>query len=88
MWETLDFIPLFPLLGVVHFQPIVHVSKTMVQLYYTDESIIQLSIGYMIYPSLHVNKVFREQVENLLNATFHENTMENIRYVLKNKIKK
>ena len=39
----------------------------------------------MINPSLHVNKVFREQVKKWLNATFHEETMETIRDVLKKK---
>ena len=39
----------------------------------------------MIYPSLHTNKVFREQFEKFLRDTFNLNTMENIRYVMKNK---
>ena len=39
----------------------------------------------MINLSLHINKVFREQVEFFLNATFNENTMENIRDVMKKK---
>ena len=36
----------------------------MVYIYATDEKINQFAIGYMIKPSLHINKVFREQVEN------------------------
>ena len=39
----------------------------------------------MINPSLHINKVFREQVEKFLRATFHENTIDNIIYVMRNK---
>ena len=39
----------------------------------------------MINPSLHINKVFREQVQTLLRATFHKNTMETIRDVIKKK---
>ena len=39
----------------------------------------------MINPSLHVNKVFIEQVEKLLRATFHENEMDNIRYFMRKK---
>ena len=50
----------------------------MVYLYATDEQINQFAISYIINPSLHINKVFREQVEKLLRATFHENTMETI----------
>ena len=40
-------------------------SKIMVNLYSIDDSIHQFSIGYIINPSLHFNKVFREQVEIL-----------------------
>ena len=32
----------------------------------------------MINPTLHVNNMFRDQVETLLRATFHKNTMEGI----------
>ena len=39
----------------------------------------------MINPSLHINRVFRKQFKKYLRATFHENTMENIRNVMKNK---
>ena len=59
--------------------------KRMVYLYAADEQINSFVIGYMINPSLHINKVFREQVENFLRATFHENTMETVRGVLKDK---
>ena len=63
-WETLNVIPLMPLVGVNHCQPILHMSKIMVHCYSIDESINQFSICYMINPSLHFNKVFREQLEN------------------------
>ena len=62
-WETLDIIPLMPLLGFNHRQPILHMYIRMVHCYSIDESIDQFAIGYMINPSLYVNKVFREQVE-------------------------
>ena len=39
----------------------------------------------MINPSLHINKVFREQVEKCLRYTFHKNTIENVSDVMKNK---
>ena len=57
----------------------------MVHIYSTDEWINQFAIGYMINPSLHINKLFRQQVEKFLNATFHEKTMVTIIYVMKNK---
>ena len=37
----------------------------MVRFYYIDERINQLLTGCMVYPSLHVNKMFREKVENI-----------------------
>ena len=36
----------------------------------------------MINLTLHVNKVFIEQVEKWLIATFHQNTMEDIKNVM------
>ena len=54
----IDIIPLFTLLGVNHRQPILHMSKRMVHFHSIDETINQFSIGYMINPSLHFNKVF------------------------------
>ena len=59
--------------------------KRMVHIYSIDDSINQFSIGYMINPSIHVNKVLREQVEKVLSATFNENTMEDITGCLKKK---
>ena len=38
--------------------------KRVFHFYSMDESVNQFGIGYMINPSLHFNKVFREQVEN------------------------
>ena len=57
----------------------------MVHLHSAYERINQFAIGYMINPSLHVNKVFREQVEKLLNATFIEDKMVPIKDVMKNR---
>ena len=78
-------IPLFPLIGVNHRQPIIHMSKITVYLYTTDEQMNKFAIGYMINPSLHVNRVFREEVEECLIDTVNENTMKNERYVMKKK---
>ena len=59
-------------------------SKIMVHIYSIDNSINQFSVGYMINPSLHVNKVLREKVEKFLNDKFYEKTMETIRGCLNN----
>ena len=64
-------------------------SNTYVQNFgislYNIKKINQFEIGYMINPSLRVNTVFREKVEKWFRATFHENKMENIRYVMRKK---
>ena len=39
----------------------------------------------MINPTLHVNKVFRYQVEKFLKETFHQSTMTAIRNVTRKK---
>ena len=56
-------------------QPILHMSKILVHIYSTDDFINQFSIGFIINPSLHVNKMFIEQFEKFSNATFNEKKM-------------
>ena len=73
-----------PLVGLNSRQHILHMSKIMVHCYYTDETINQFSIGYMINPSLNCNKVFRVKVEKFWSSTFHSRTIETIRDYLKN----
>ena len=71
-----------PLLGVNYRLPLLNISKTFVYINTREESINQFAIGYMIDPKFHVNKVFRDQVEKCLRATFHQNTMKGMKYVL------
>ena len=61
-----------PLVGVNHYQSTMKMSKRMVYIYSTDEQMNPFAIGYAIKPSLHVNKVFREQVKKCLLYTFNE----------------
>ena len=77
-WEKIDVISLLQLLGVNNCQPLLHMSKIQVYLYTTYKRVKNISIGYMINPTLHINKVFREQVEIFLRSTIHQNTMESI----------
>ena len=62
-WEISAVIPLMPIVGVNHRLPILHMSKIMVHIYTKEKTIHQFAIGYMINPSLHINRVFREQVQ-------------------------
>ena len=55
----IDVIALFPLLGVNHCQPVLHMFRILVYLYTADKHINQFGIGYMINPTFKVNKVFR-----------------------------
>ena len=82
-WGKIGVVPLMPLVGVNHCQPILHMSKIMFHCYSTDEIINKFSIGYMINPSLNCNKLFREQVEKFSSVSFHKNTMETIKDCLR-----
>ena len=54
-------------------------SKIMVHIYSTENTIHQFAIGYMINPSLHINRVFIEQVQKCLGCTFSIETKKTIR---------
>ena len=58
-------------------------SKIMVHCYYTDETINQFEISYMINPLLNYNKLFRVKFEQCLSVSFASRKMETIRYFLK-----
>ena len=80
MGQTPANIPLMPIVGVSHRQPILHMSKIMVYCYTKDETINQFSIGYMINPSLYFNNVLRTQVEKCLSVLFSSRKMKTIKY--------
>ena len=61
-------------------------SKRFVYTNTKNERINIFAIGYTINTPLHFNKVFRDKFETLLRATFHQNTMEGIRNVMKKRI--
>ena len=86
-WGLTDVIPLMAIAGVNHRLPILHLSKIMVHIYSTENTIYKFSIGYMINPSLRVNRIFVEQVQNFLGCSFSTKTMKTIRdFLLKNNI--
>ena len=65
---------MLPLLGTNNILPILHMAKPFIRIEETGKRINEFDIGYMISPSLHVNKSFKEQVENCMNTTFGELT--------------
>ena len=62
-WELPAVIPLMTMVGVNHRLPILYLSKIIVHIYTTENTIYLFAIGYMINPSLHFNKIFKTQVE-------------------------
>ena len=69
-WELPAVISLMPIVGFSHVLPILHISKIMVNIYTTNNTIHQFAIGYMIKPSLHRNKMFKTHVEKCLGCYF------------------
>ena len=58
-WELPAVIPLMPIVGVNNCLPLLYLSKIMVHIYSTENTIRQFAIGYMTNPSLNINKIFR-----------------------------
>ena len=49
---------------VNNHMPLFNMSKNIVYMNSIEKRMNQFSIGYMINPKLHVNKVFRDKIEN------------------------
>ena len=76
---------MLPLLGGNHFLPLLHMAKHFIWIEETGKRINQFEIGYMIDPSLYVNKAFKEQVEKCINTTFGELSQNFIKNTLSKK---
>ena len=59
-------------------------AKLFIRIEETSERIDEFAIGYLINPTLHINKAFREQVEKCMNNTFVSLTQH---FILKTHIK-
>ena len=62
------------MLGVNHCLPPSHMSKGFVYLHNAKELIKEFAIDYMVHPTFHANKAFKEQVEKYMNDTFGTST--------------
>ena len=60
-------------------------SRRFIYINTTNEIINQFAIEYMINPTIHANKVFRDKVEKYSRGKFHQKTMELIRNVMRKK---
>ena len=58
------------MLGVNNSLPLLYMSKKFVYLHNTEERINEFLIGYIVNPTLHVTKAFKEQVEKFTNDAF------------------
>ena len=65
---------------------LLHMSKSYFWFEETNQSINEFSIGYMMNPNLHRNKVFKEQVKGFLKNTFGPSTNIHIGKILLKKI--
>ena len=54
--------------------PLIHISNRKMYTKGTNECINGFYFAYMFNPTLHTNKVFREQVKICLSNTFGEDT--------------
>ena len=63
-----------------------YVQKLFVYINTTEKLIKQFKIGYMINPTLNVNKVFRYQVEKWVKEKFHQSTMKGKKMIKEKRI--
>ena len=84
-WELPDVITLMPIVGVNNCLPILNLSKITVHICTTEKTINHFAIGYMINPSIHINRKFREQAKKCLGCYFSTKTMKTVRDYLPKK---
>ena len=58
------------LLGTNHRLPLSHLAKIYIWLEEKKERINDFSIGYIIKPTLNINKAFKDQVNKFMKTTF------------------
>ena len=62
--------------------PLIHMSKRKVYTEETNECINEFSFAYMFNPTLHTNKIFKEQAKACLSNTFGADTNKHINNIL------
>ena len=84
--EYCDVITLLLLLGVNRHIPLLYIYKIFVYINTAEECIKQFTIGYTINPTLHVNRVFRYQVEKFSKYFLNQSTMKGEENVMRKRI--
>ena len=77
-WIQIHLLSMDSVLGANCRIPLIHMSKRKIYIEETNELINEFSFAYMFNPTLHTNKVFREQVKSCLSNTFGADTNEHI----------
>ena len=77
-WNQLNIIEIQSMLGTNHRPPLSHMAKSCIWLEERYQRINEFSIGYIINPNLHKNKVFRKQVKVCIKNTFGTSTNAHI----------
>ena len=72
-WKHLNHMPIQSFSGTNNRLPLSHMDKSYIQLEETKELINEFSIGYMIYPTLTINKALKEEVNQCMKPTFGKN---------------
>ena len=65
-----------------HRLPLLHMDKRFISIKETKERINAFSIGYIIKPTLNINKEFKEQVAKCMKTTFGAIIQPHIRTIL------
>ena len=58
-WNYCHDFPILTLLGDNHRLPLIHMAKCFIWLEEKSDCINEFNMGYMINPTLHVNKAFK-----------------------------
>ena len=66
-------------LGTNHRLPLFHIDKRFIWLEETKEHINKFLIGYMINPTLNINKAFKKQLNKCMSNIFGEIIQPHIR---------
>ena len=65
-WNHCNHMPMQSLLGANHHLTLCHMAKSFVRLDETKERINRFFIGYMIIPTLNINKLLKERVNKCI----------------------
>ena len=81
-WNKIHILSMDSVLGANCRIPLIHMSNRKIYIEETNERINEFSFAYMFNPTLHTNKVFKEQVKACLSNTFGTDINKHINKIL------